>query len=97
MSSDAASRRGHTTPLVTAHAAQRWDERTPAAAVAPETAWRHGQRIRAAERPTGMDECRLHHPTRTLLLRQGLRIVTVLSSAEYTEDMQRAIPQTPHP
>lgn len=95
MSSDTGST-ASTTPLVTDHADTRWDERTGADSVAPETAWRHGQRIRAAERPTGTDECRLHHPTRTLLLRQGHRIVTVLSATELPEDVQRTIP-TPHP
>lgn len=97
MSSDVTARAGAGTPIVTGHAAERWDERTPADSVAPEAAWRHGQRIRAAERPTRSDECRLHHPTRTLLLRQGSRIVTVLLSAECTQDVQRAIPTTPNP
>lgn len=97
MSSGAASPGLPATPLVTGHAAERWDERTPADAVAPETAWRHSQRERSVERRFGADECRLHHPTRTLLLRVGNSIVTVLSPAEIPEDVLQALPLTPNP
>jgi len=60
------------------HAVFRWDERTPADSVAPETAWAHGQRITDLERVTGADECRYHRPTETVLLRRDRTIVTVL-------------------
>ena len=78
---------------MTDHAADRWDERTPPHSVSPETAWKRGQRIISLTRTTTIiaDECRLHHPTRSLLLREGFRIATVLSESEFDEDAQEAV------
>lgn len=83
------------TPPVTEHAANRWDERTDSASVAPETAWCHGQRVRSAERPTGTDEVRYHAATGTLLLRCGRCIATVL---DVTDDkLRRDVHRTVEP
>lgn len=73
-------------PVVTEHAAQRWDERTPADSVAPETAWKQAEpddvldsSIAAyIETHSECAEARYHSPTGTALLRVGFRIVTVL-------------------
>jgi hypothetical protein len=83
------------TPPVTEHAANRWGERTHPASVAPETAWRRGQRVAAAERPTGTDEARYHAPTGTLLLRRGVSIVTVLDATD--DDLRRDVRQAVAP
>lgn len=60
------------------HLAMRWDERTPADSVAPETAWEQAVRIRDAELVTGADECRYHEPTGTILLRNDHTLVTAM-------------------
>jgi len=78
-------------PHVTDHAAARWDQRTSPDSVAPETAWKAGQRVSGPEIPTGTDECRVHQATRTVLLRAGGSIVTVLSERELDEDVQRDV------
>jgi|GEM_PF-1674436 len=80
-------------PPVTEHAANRWDTRTDPASVAPETAWAHAQRVRAAERPTGTDEVRFHAPSGALLLRCGTSIVTVLDATDdnLRRDVQQAV------
>ncbi|WP_323190427.1 hypothetical protein [Halostella sp. PRR32] len=78
-------------PHVTQHAAQRWDKRSPSDSVAPETAWSEGQRVSGPERPTGTDECRVHHSTRTVLLRCNSRIVTVLTERELDQDAHRYV------
>ncbi|QLH81015.1 hypothetical protein [Halosimplex pelagicum] len=83
------------TPPVTEHAADRWDARTDPASVAPETAWRHAQRVRAAERPTGTDEVRFHAPSGALLLRCGTSIVTVLDATD--DDPRRDVQQAVAP
>ena len=79
------------TPYVTEHAADQWDARTDPDSVAPETAWAHSQRVVGAERPTRTDECRLHRPTRTLLLRNGYAVVTVLSESEFDPPVERVV------
>jgi hypothetical protein len=79
------------TPHITQHAATRWDARTPADSVAPETAWTLGQHVAGPERPTGTDECRVHHATRTVLLRCNNCIVTVLSERELGRDAHRHV------
>jgi len=73
-------------PVVSQHAAQRWDERTPVDSVAPETAWREAKAENAAEAAVNgtieayadCDEARYHGPTGTALLRKNAVIVTVL-------------------
>jgi len=79
------------TPYVTQHAAQRWDERSPASSVAPETAWKTGQRTTGVAKRHGTDECRVHEPTQTVLLRRNYRIVTVLSVRELDQDAYRHV------
>lgn len=78
-------------PHVTQHAATRWDQRSPADAVAPETAWTIAQRVAGPERQMGGDECRVHHATRTVLLRCNNCIVTVLTEREVDEDVYRHV------
>lgn len=77
--------------FVTAHAADRWDERTPPDAVAPETAWTASTRVRAAARAEGVDEARVHQASGAVLLRRDTSIVTVLSERELAADVQRHI------
>lgn len=60
------------------HLAMRWDERTSADSVAPETAWEQATRIRDAELLTGADECRYHQATGTILLRNNHTLVTAM-------------------
>lgn len=65
---------------LSAHAAHRWDNRTPADSVSPEQAWADA---RPSDRLTGYthaDEARFHRPTETVLVRRGPTIVTVLLS-----------------
>jgi DNA-binding MarR family transcriptional regulator len=69
--------------FVTRHAATRYDERSPATAVAPETAWRRGSRRGDLEREMGCDEVRFHHHSSTLLLRNGSAVITVLDASEH--------------
>ena len=71
-----------TDPYPTAHALDRWDERTNPGSVSPETAWAHSQRHDGATAACGVPEVRLHPPTGALLLRDGFRIVTVLTEDE---------------
>lgn len=78
-------------PFVSDHAASRWDERTEPGSVSPESAWKQAQHVSGPEVPTGTDECRVHHPTRTVLLRTSGSIVTVLSERELQEDVQRHV------
>lgn len=66
-------------PTLSPHAADRWDERTAPDSVAPETAWHHAERRSDLERPCRADEVRLHRPTGTILVRDGLDIVTVMA------------------
>ena len=78
-------------PFVSDHAATRWDQRTAPDSVAPEIAWEQAQHVSGPEVATGTDECRVHHPTRTVLLRTSGSIVTVLSERELQEDVQRYV------
>jgi hypothetical protein len=65
-------------PTVDGHAQQRWDERAPSSAPAPETCWREG--ISLDPRTAGYDchELRYHRETEMVLLRHGAEIKTVL-------------------
>lgn len=73
-------------PVVSDHAATRWDERTPVDSVAPETAWRDAKADTAVDAAVNgtieayadCDEARYHDPTGTALLRKNAVIVTVL-------------------
>lgn len=65
-------------PKVTEHAAERWDQRTHSGSVAPEAAWQDGTRVPDAEDVTNGDECRYHRPTETILVRRDHAITTVL-------------------
>jgi len=78
-------------PIISAHAAQRWDERTPADSVAPKTAWEHAQRVAGPEQTTHTDECRVHISTGAVLLRVNHRIVTVLTERELDQDAYQQI------
>jgi hypothetical protein len=77
-------------PVVTDHAADAWNDRTPHDSVAPETAWDDAEpdgvtdnAIAAyIETHTGVAEARYHRPTGTALLRRGPCIVTVLPSTD---------------
>lgn len=69
--------------VVSDHAADRWDQRTPPTSVAPETAWTEA--LPVGSTPTkvrNMDEIRYHTPTETLLFRAATRIVTVYERDE---------------
>jgi len=77
--------------ILSAHAAARWDQRAPADAIAPEVAWEHAQRVDGLPLLTGTDECRVHQPTRTVLLRRDSCIVSVLSERELSQDEYRYV------
>lgn len=67
--------------VVSRHAAIRWDQRTSADSVAPETAWCEARPLSVAQllrRGNDIDEVRYHDPTGTILLRGFATIVTVL-------------------
>ncbi|WP_135302614.1 hypothetical protein [Haloarcula amylovorans] len=78
------------TPFVTAHAADRWDERTAPDSVAPETAWAHAQRIDAGG-PFRSVDVRLHHGSETLLLREHGAITSVYQLNRLTPKQYHAV------
>lgn len=69
------------TPVVTAHATNRWEERMPGALIDVETAWINGVTVDAPE--CDCDSTKLYPPMDALLLRKNSRIVTVLP-ADYS-------------
>lgn len=75
-------------PPVSEHALDRWDERSNPSSVAPETAWRHGQRVAPTGPFRNVDELRYHRETGTLLLSNGLSLSTVYAVDEL-DDRQR--------
>ncbi|NHN40502.1 hypothetical protein G9C85_02470 [Halorubellus sp. JP-L1] len=70
-------------PVVTKHAADRWDQRTPPDSVSPEAAWTEGCEMRLESRTEfrSIDEARYHQPTETVLLRYTSVIRTVLAAS----------------
>ena len=77
-------------PPVTWHAGDRWDDRTDADSVAPETAWAHGQRIDAGG-PLRNVDVRLHRDSGTLLLRKGGVIVSIYALDDLQPAVYRAV------
>ena len=79
-------------PYITAHALDRWNERTSPGSAPPETTRARGQRHDGATIACRVEEVRLHQPTGALLLRDGSRLVTVLTEAEIGDtDARRSI------
>lgn len=70
-------------PVVTQHAAQQWDRRTPPESVAPETAWREAWEMRLEAHPDyhNIHETRFHRPTETVFLRITGVIRTILAAS----------------
>lgn len=66
-------------PHITAHAADRWDERTAADAVSPETAWHDATRLPDLASDQH-DELRVHEPQAVVLARRDAAIVTILAT-----------------
>lgn len=80
-------------PWVTRHAASRWDDRTPAGSVAPETAWRHAQRVDARPPLQSFDEVRVHQAAGAVLLRRNYHIETVYDLDDLEPRYRRALPE----
>lgn len=69
--------------VVSEHAADRWDQRTPPTSIAPETAWGEALPVGVSSpRYRNLDEIRYHTATETLLFRDATRIVTVYERDE---------------
>jgi|AntRauTorckE6833_2_1112554.scaffolds.fasta_scaffold04487_6 hypothetical protein len=79
------------TILVSEHALDRWDERTDPTSVAPETAWKHGQRVAVTAPFQAVDEVRYHRASGTLLLYRAPTINTVYDVDELSGRAYHAV------
>lgn len=75
--------------IVTAHAAERWHERTVSPGVGPIVAWNESER-RQVDDLQG-DEIRFHRATDSLLVRKGSRLVTVIYASTARPTIQNEI------
>ena len=84
-------------PHLTSHALDRWDSRTDAASVAPETAWLDGVDVdlvtpffEGRTQPHPPDEVRFHRPSGALFVRYDASIVTILRADGVDDGAVRA-------
>lgn len=75
--------------VVSAHAYERWHERTDAPGHGPRVAWFNGFGIDC--RAIDADEARYHQPTDTVLIRKEGTLVTVLDVADSRAPVQDAV------
>lgn len=75
--------------VVSGHAAERWHQRTDSPGVGPIIAWSESER-RELEHVSG-DEVRYQRATKTLLVRKGNVLVTVLGAADATRQTRQEI------
>lgn len=74
---------------VSAHAADRWHQRTDSPGIGPIVAWNEGDRTNV--RTIEGDELRYHRDTETILVRKEQVLVTVIDAATARPAIQRSI------